>query len=161
MATTGTGASCYIKRLIYQYPYKVSILLWTEHGHISGLVQERCNSIANTLELCLYSTNPLIRLSSLSIVHFPCTGKMPSLQWISNYPVLFLTHWGHTKWPPFSRRQFQMDFFNENVWISIKISLNFVPRVTINNIPSLVQIIALCLPGDKPLSEPMMVSLLT
>ena len=31
----------------------------------------------------------------------------------------------------------------------------------INNIPALVQIIGWCQPGDKPLSEPMMVSLLT
>ena len=31
----------------------------------------------------------------------------------------------------------------------------------INSIPALVQIMAWCLPGDKPLSEPMMVSFLT
>ena len=56
---------------------------------------------------------------------------------------------------------FKCIFLNENVWISIKISLNFVPKGPINNIPSLVQIMAWCRPGDKPLSEPMMVSLLT
>ena len=43
----------------------------------------------------------------------------------------------------------------------IKISLKFVPMGPINNIPALVQIMAWRLPGDKPLSEPMMVSLLT
>ena len=32
-------------------------------------------------------------------------------------------------------------FFNENVWISIKFSLKFVPKGPINNIPALVQII--------------------
>ena len=52
-------------------------------------------------------------------------------------------------------------FLNENVWISIKISLKFVPKGPINNIPSLVQIMAWRRPGDKPLSEPMMVSLPT
>ena len=46
---------------------------------------------------------------------------------------------------------------NEKVWISIKISLEFVPKVPINNIPALLQIMAWCQPGDKPLSEPMMV----
>ena len=51
--------------------------------------------------------------------------------------------------------------FNENIWISIKISLKFVTRGQINNSPSLVQIMAWRRPGDKPLSEPMMVSLLT
>ena len=56
---------------------------------------------------------------------------------------------------------FRCIFVNENVWISIKISLNFVPGGPINNIPSLVQIMAWRRPGDKPLSEPMMISLLT
>ena len=52
-------------------------------------------------------------------------------------------------------------FLNENAWISLKISLKFVPKVRINNIPSLVQIMAWRRPGDNPLSEPMMVILLT
>ena len=33
-------------------------------------------------------------------------------------------------------------FFDENVWISIKISLKFVPKGPTNNIPALVQIMA-------------------
>ena len=48
---------------------------------------------------------------------------------------------------------------NENVWIPIKISLKFVPKGAINNIPALVQIMTWRGAGDKPLSEPMMVSL--
>ena len=52
-------------------------------------------------------------------------------------------------------------FLYENVWISIEISLKFVPKGQINNIPALVQIMAWRHPGDKPLSEPIMVSLLT
>ena len=52
-------------------------------------------------------------------------------------------------------------FFNENALISLKISLKFVPKVRINNIPAMVQIMAWRRPGDKPLSEPMLVSLLT
>ena len=65
-----------------------------------------------------------------------------------------------TRWLPFRTRHFQMHF-NENVSIPIKISLKFVPKGPINNIPALVQIMAWRRPGDKPLSEPMMVSLLT
>ena len=42
-------------------------------------------------------------------------------------------------------------FSNGNIWISIKISLNFVPKGPVNNIPALVQIIAGSRPGDKPL----------
>ena len=56
---------------------------------------------------------------------------------------------------------FQCIVLNENVWIPIKISLKFVPKGRINNIPVLVQIMAWRRPGDKPLSEPMIVSLPT
>ena len=52
-------------------------------------------------------------------------------------------------------------FLNENVRISIEISLKFGPKDPINNIPALVQIMAWRRPGDKPLSEPIMVRLLT
>ena len=52
-------------------------------------------------------------------------------------------------------------FLNENVIILIKISLKFVLIGPINNIPALVKIMAWRRPGDKPLSESMMVNLLT
>ena len=50
---------------------------------------------------------------------------------------------------------------NENVRISIKISLKFVPNGPINNIPALVQMMAWRRLGDRPLSESMMVRLPT
>ena len=53
---------------------------------------------------------------------------------------------------------FKCIFLNENVWILIKILLKFVPKDPINNIPALVQIMALHHPGNKPLSEPITVS---
>ena len=56
---------------------------------------------------------------------------------------------------------FKWIFLNEIVWISINISLKFVSRGPINNIPTLVQVMAWRRPGDKPLSEPMMVRLPT
>ena len=56
---------------------------------------------------------------------------------------------------------FKCIFLNENVWISIKVSLHFVPQGPIDDIPALVQIMAWRRPGDKPLSEPMMVRLPT
>ena len=52
-------------------------------------------------------------------------------------------------------------FLNDNLWISIKISLKFVSRGPINNIPTLIQIMAWRRPGEKSLSETMMVSFLT
>ena len=62
-------------------------------------------------------------------------------------------------------RHFPDDIFkriclNENISISPKISLKFVPKVQFNNIPALLQIMAWRRTGDKPLSESMMVSLL-
>ena len=56
---------------------------------------------------------------------------------------------------------FKCIFVDENVWIPIKISMKFVPKGPINKISALVQIMAWYCPGDKPLSETMMVRLTT
>ena len=61
----------------------------------------------------------------------------------------------------FANDIFKCIFLNENVWIEMKISFDFVPKGSINTIPALVQIMSWRRPGDKPLSEPVMVSLLT
>ena len=61
----------------------------------------------------------------------------------------------------FADDTFKCIFLNENFWIPIKISVKFVPKGPINNILALVQIMAWRRPGDKPLSEPMMVRLTT
>ena len=55
---------------------------------------------------------------------------------------------------------FKCIFMKEKFCILTWISLKFVPKSPINNIPALVQIMVWCRPGDKPLSEPMMVNLL-
>ena len=54
---------------------------------------------------------------------------------------------------------FKCIFLNENAWIPIKLSMKFIPKGSINNIPALFQIMAWCRPGDTPLSESVMVSL--
>ena len=61
----------------------------------------------------------------------------------------------------FAEDTFKRIFLNENDRILIEILLEFVPKGPINNIPALVQIMAWCRPGDKPLFEPIMVTLLT
>ena len=61
----------------------------------------------------------------------------------------------------FADDTFKCVFLNENVWISIKISLTFVSKGPISYIPALVQMMAWRRPGDKPSSEPIMVRLLT
>ena len=61
----------------------------------------------------------------------------------------------------FANDIFKCSFLSENVRISIKIPLKFVPKRRINNILALVQIMAWRQSDDKPLSKPMMKSLLT
>ena len=115
------------------------------------------------------------------------TGKMTSLYWIRALVVYeeltegkthsdtrnnspdethgqsVLIHWGREKMAAI----FLTTFWNAFCWmkmydhISLTISLKCVRKVRINNMPSLVQIMAWRRPGDKPLIEPMMVSLLT
>ena len=85
-------------------------------------------------------------------------------------PIIGIAVWSCTHintWRPRQNGRHSPDnifnciFLNENVSILIKISLMFVPDGPINNIPALVKIMAWHRPGDKPLSEPMIVSLLT
>ena len=77
-------------------------------------------------------------------------------------PLTRLTHWARDKMAAI----FQMPFSNAFSWIKIywisnKSPLKFVHKGQINNIPTLIQTMAWRRPGDKPPSEPMLVSLLT
>ena len=51
---------------------------------------------------------------------------------------------------------FKSIFMNENYRILIQISLKSVPRSPISNKPALIQVMAWCRTGPKPLPEPMM-----
>ena len=84
-----------------------------------------------------------------------CKRKNKTIYWLIN------TLMPRQNGQHFPDNIFQYIFLNENVWISIEISLNYVHKSPINNKPALVQIMAWRRPGDKPLSEPMMVRLLT
>ena len=79
----------------------------------------------------------------------------PHIQLTVPSPVHQVAHWvSH-----FPDDIFKYIFLNEDVWTSI--SPKFVPKGPIDNIPALVQIMAWRREGDKPLSEPMVVKLLT
>ena len=93
-----------------------------------------------------------------------------AMQFVAEYWCVCSQELQHLKFNTLRPRQngchfaddvFKCIFLNENVWILLKISLKFVPKGPINNIPSLVQIVAWRQPGNKSLSEPVMVSLLT
>ena len=51
---------------------------------------------------------------------------------------------------------FKCIFLNENYRIAIQISVKYVPRGPIDNKPVLIQVMAWCRTGNKPLLEPMM-----
>ena len=51
---------------------------------------------------------------------------------------------------------FKHVFLNENIIISIQISLKFVPYSPVDNKSALVQVMAWCQTGNKPLPEAMM-----
>ena len=104
--------------------------------------------------------------------HISSAGIMVTVPWLSIlythviWPLEIMYMYINSLRPRPNGRQFPDDIFKcifltENVIISIKISLKFVPKGSINNIATLVQITAWRRPGDKPLSEPMMVWLTT
>ena len=83
--------------------------------------------------------------------------QYPQISWISTINTMRPQQNCHH----FADDTFKRIFLNENVRISIKNPLKFVSKDPINYIPSSAQIMAWCRPGDKPLSEPMMVRLPT
>ena len=99
---------------------------------------------------------------SIRSIDFKTSLKVAAnLRQIPLFHELYLTHWGRQNRRHFPDDSFKWIFLNENVWNSIEVSLKFVPKGPINNIPALVQVMAWRRPGDKQLSEPMIVSLLT
>ena len=79
--------------------------------------------------------------------------------WINDWVKKTWSWWFET--PPWSLWRhcddfaddiFESIFYNENIWISIKISLKFVPKGPIDNKPSLIHIKAWCRTSGKPLS---------
>ena len=86
--------------------------------------------------------------------------------WASHNAGMFiayqrLTHWGRDRMDAISQTTISSAFSWMKMFELRSISLRIVPKGSINTILALVQIMAWCRPGDKPLSEPMMVRLPT
>ena len=112
--------------------------------------KRRCEPSVGLLSWC-----PIFQSS-----HCNTFGNRPPVNSIYGCPV-FDTLRPRQNGRLFADDTFKGIFLNENIRISIKISLKCVPKGLINNIPALVLIMAWRRPGDKPLSEPMMVRSLT
>ena len=105
-----------------------------------------------------YQRTVVQRISAYQYTKTPYTYNS---QWLVHFLPFPYHIEAETKWPPFPDDIFKCNFLNENILIATEISLKFVPKCTINNIPAMVQIMAWRRPGDKPLSEPVMVSIPT
>ena len=129
----------------------VSLWKWTHLGILTL-----------TLTHTVYKTNRngscLVNFKILFMTYISTSKFHPLSLWI------LVKHVFNTLRPRQNGRHFADDIFkciflNGNVWILVKISLEYVPKGPSNNIPALVQIMAWRRSGDKPLSEPMMVDL--
>ena len=89
-------------------------------------------------------------------------GPIHPITKINNNSTVINPLWVNTLRPRQNGRYFAEDtfkciFVNVDIRVVMKISLKFVPKGPINNIPALVQIMAWRQSGDKPISEPMLV----
>ena len=76
--------------------------------------------------------------------------------------VLYLTHWGRDKTAAILLTKFSNEFSWTKIYeFRLRFHWSFVTKVSINNIPTLVKIMAWRWTGDKLLYEPMMVISLT
>ena len=127
----------------------------------------KINKFTNTTEMTYIPSAQLIKLTLYSLMRWVIVlDNGLSSTWSQAISCTRAMYIINTLRPRQNGRHFVDDtfksiFLNENVRILIKFSLKFVPKGPINNIPALVQIMAWRRPGAKPLSEPVMVSLLT
>ena len=137
----------FCKKAVYEVHEKLLLLL---SDHLQNLY------ILYIVHITLYYWK---RTCVSYLVYWTCVPGSMTANWCDkNSYDCVLTLWGRDKMDAFFAGGILL---NENVCISINISLKSVPIGQINNIPALVQIMAWRQPGDKPLSEPVMFSWLT
>ena len=112
------------------------------------------NFVGKNTVLSLENYGPISQDMAKTIVMTQLKHGSDFVTWLYFHSLL-------NEWPRQNDHAFVEDilkyiFSNWNVWISITISLEFLPKVPTVNKPVLVQIMAWRRPGDKPLSEPMM-----
>ena len=111
---------------------------------------------------------PFSALLALCAGNSPVTGVELTWKW-QHFSIFLasksvqkeLTHWGRDKMDAISQTPFSSEFSWMKMFDFRSKFHWFVPKGLINNIPAFVQIMAWRRPGDKPLSEPMMVILST
>ena len=144
----------------FQVPGKmVFILRWGPDCHVTFITDRQSLHISlwptdqvkawiYALHICTTKKNTKKKTNlNLIMSNIPCRFKVPWRSWYQRYFYLCLgllnsiyftaklsSHWGRDKMDDI----WNHIFFNENVWIAIKISLKFVPKGPVNNVPALV-----------------------
>ena len=148
---TQKWTNCFILLPVLQIMFRLSVVwpLTFNSSWPSDTIQRHrsVSTLAQIMAWCLKAGSHYLN---------QCWFLISDILWLSLNPLRPRQNGRH-----FPDDIFKYIFLDENVRISLKISLKFVPKVPINNIPALVLIMAWRRPGDKPLSEPMMVSLPT
>ena len=148
------------------------------HRHEDGCIKAQCTRgiqalTANKFHKKCAVKNTCIHLNSVFSSLFRLSAKRTALvalckrktRRLWNFKKLLayltsLTHWGRDEMNNISQTTFSNAFSSMKMFeFRLKFHWSLFPRVPINNIPALVQILAWRRSGDKPLSEPMMVSL--
>ena len=131
----------------FKWSFTMILMIWTDPLQWSLLILYN----DDWSDLSLYMLKKLPHRRDVSCLFSPLSYGISSVRKFNTFrPRINDRH--------FPDGIFKCIFLNENVWISLKISLKFVSRAQINNTPAFVQIMAWHRPGDKPLSEPMMIS---
>ena len=149
-----------------QFPVIINMLIYV-YVSLKQFKHKYLKVAADNLALILINTNLLWETRPGSATNQHPLGNLYSININSYtcYTICFVNMPFNTlrlrnNEQHFADNIFKHVFFKKNAWIS-KNTLKFVLNGPIDNIPALVQIMAWHRTGDKPLSEPMMVSLST
>ena len=108
---------------IHAHDFRFVVLCWEfNKNYDREMFMLKCRQ--TTYTLCLKSVTQPRR-----------TQENMSYESIETYDV---TYWGREKMATISKTTFSNVFFNATIWISFDISLKFVPKVRIKNIPVLI-----------------------
>ena len=127
------------------------MLMWYHYkGYgVSVMSILKIDGVATGLRCTMFHEMSIIAMYKLAVMYSQCSQ------------VIINTLRSRQNGRHFTDDIFECIFLNANVWTVIEISLKFIAKGPINNIPALVQIMAWRRPGNKPLSEALMGRLLT